>query len=78
MALALVPRPVRCDFTHSFPRERMIRIPPRATSLKRTWKPRKSAPTTKNMPNGFFGYSISGRKPGSRRNDSATSEVTLV
>jgi hypothetical protein len=75
VTLTLVPCPARRDSTHSFPRERMIRIPPRATSLKRTWKPRKSAPTTKNMPNGFFGYSISGRKLGSRRNDSATSTV---
>lgn len=51
----------------------MIRIPPRATSLNRTWKPRKSAPTTKNIPNGFFGYSTSGRKDGSSLKDRATS-----
>jgi len=38
--------------THSFPRERTM---PRATSLKRMWKPRNSAPITKNMPCGFLG-----------------------
>jgi len=47
-------------------------MPPRATSLKRTWKPRNSAPTTKKMPYGLIGYSASGRKPGSRRKLSAT------
>lgn len=60
---------------HSFPLDRMIRIPPRATSLNLTWNPRKSAPTTKNMPNGFLGYSTSGRNDGSSRNDRATSGV---
>jgi hypothetical protein len=64
--------PQNCK-TYSFPRDRMIRIPPRATSLNRTWKPRKSAPTTKNMPKGFLGYSTSGKKDGSNRKERATS-----
>ena len=50
-----------------------MRIPPRATSRNRTWKPLNSDPTTKNMPNGFLGYSISGRNDGSSRKDNATS-----
>jgi hypothetical protein len=32
----------------------------------------KSEPTTKNMPNGFLGYSMSGRKDGSSRKERAT------
>ena len=57
--------------------ERTMQIPPRATSRKRTWNPRKSEPTTKNMPKGVLGYSTSGRNAGSRRNDSATSGCEL-
>jgi hypothetical protein len=32
----------------------------------------KKAPITKNIPNGFFGYSTSGKKPGAIRNDNAS------
>src|ERR1700722_2063510 len=49
-----------------------ILIPPRATSLKRIWKPLNSFPIMMNIPKGFMGYSTSGRKPGSRRKESAT------
>lgn len=65
-----------------------IRIPPRATSRKRTWNPLKSLPKnirypstgiyarnrpiTMNTPNGLLGYSTSGKKSGASRKDIAT------
>ena len=52
--------------------ERTMRMPPRAMSAKRRWKPRNSEPITKNMPKSLFGYSAVGRNDGFMRNESAT------
>lgn len=57
---------------YSLPLDLTIRIPPLATSLNLTWKPRKSDPTTMNTPKGLVGYSISGKKVPARRKEMAT------
>ena len=51
-----------------------MRMPPRAMSANRTWKPWKSRPTTKNTPNGRTFAPASARNRGFRRKHEATRE----
>ncbi|KAI5306223.1 hypothetical protein KEM55_008677, partial [Ascosphaera atra] len=53
-------------------RDFTIRIPPRAISRNRRWKPLNSDEMIKNVPYGVAGYSKSGKNDASRRKLSAT------